>query len=429
MNPRRHLALLRAASWLAPAAGRAEWIAEWRAELWYVGLRRRTAFCMGAFRDAFWLRRHAPPAVRLQSPWQCLAVLALLAALSVFFAAKLPLPREMFFSRPLPPGLVTVSGITLSDYRLFPAEQSQAAFYGREALAERGLTVALASRNLFSLLRVPLSTSPDAGAVPLVITRSAWRRNFAGDPHIVGRRLIIKGRPAQVAAVISDRVWRLPGYAQAWLLVDDANLPGATSGYVIAHLSAPASHVSIHRTDGGVDGFRCSPLDEPAPLLVFLLLIALSAPILPAVTDLSLRRYQPDAHAFSHAAAARRWLFLAAKIALVMPIVLFGSADLFSLIAVNLQAHSVVVGTVVGLRWILIDQGRRCPVCLRLLTNPTPIGEPSRTLLEWYGTELICTRGHGLLHVPEIRSSYSESRWLYLDSSWSGLFRPQSAGR
>jgi hypothetical protein len=57
-----------------------------------------------------------------------------------------------------------------------------------------------------------------------------------------------------------------------------------------------------------------------------------------------------------------------------------------------------------------------------VLTNPTSIGEPSRTLLEWYGTELICGRGHGLLHVPEIRNSYSEQRWLHLDSSWSSLF-------
>ena len=82
----------------------------------------------------------------------------------------------------------------------------------------------------------------------------------------------------------------------------------------------------------------------------------------------------------------------------------------------------MIVGSVVGFRWVLVDQRRRCPVCLRLLTHATPIGEPSRTLLELYGTEQICTRGHGLLHVPEIRSSYSEQRWLRLDSSWSGLF-------
>ena len=44
-------------------------------------------------------------------------------------------------------------------------------------------------------------------------------------------------------------------------------------------------------------------------------------------------------------------------------------------------------------------------------------------LLAWYGTELICVKGHGLLHVPEIpTSSYSRQRWLRLDPSWRELF-------
>ncbi len=47
---------------------------------------------------------------------------------------------------------------------------------------------------------------------------------------------------------------------------------------------------------------------------------------------------------------------------------------------------------------MITDQQRRCPVCLRLLTNPVRIGTPSRTFLEWYGAESTCSRGHGLLH-------------------------------
>ena len=411
MSQRFHRALLRAASLLVRTAERAEWLAEWHAELWYVTPGRRTAFCLGAIRDAFWMRRHTPAPVRLQSPWECLGVLAVLATLSVFFALVLSLPREMFFAHDVPHGLVMVSRISFDDYRRFPAASADVAFLGGVRFHAGNLPVALASRNLSSLIRLPLAAI-DPDAAPLIVTRSAWRWNFASDPRIVGRRLNIGGRAAQVAAVISDSVWRLPGYAEAWLLVDEPTLAAESRGYAVAVTRSRTSSVSIPRLDGGVDRFTCIPLAEPM-LVPFLLIMAMGGAILPAVTRFSLGRYPPS---------PRRWAFLGAKIIVMIPIILFGSVDVLSLIAPMLQPHAVLVGTVIGFRWILMDQRRRCPVCLRVLTHPTPIGEPSRTLLEWYGTELVCTRGHGLLHVPEIRTSYTEQRWLRLDSSWSSLF-------
>lgn len=95
-----HYAILRVASLLAPRDRRAEWVKEWRSELWYVPRCQATPFCMGAFRDALWLRRNNPgPVTRtgigLESPLSCLAFLATLAALSVFIAVHLPaLPHE-----------------------------------------------------------------------------------------------------------------------------------------------------------------------------------------------------------------------------------------------------------------------------------------------------------------------------------------------
>ena len=124
----------------------------------------------------------------------------------------------------------------------------------------------------------------------------------------------------------------------------------------------------------------------------------------------------------------RRWIFLAVKIALLLPIVFCGTLDLAPIISRDLQPHGLLVGLIVAMRWALIDQRRRCPVCLRLLTNPTRIGGPSRTFLEWYGDELICAQGHGLLYVPEIATSCcSTQRWQYLDPSWSSLFRQGEA--
>jgi hypothetical protein len=79
-----------------------------------------------------------------------------------------------------------------------------------------------------------------------------------------------------------------------------------------------------------------------------------------------------------------------------------------------------------GLRWALRDQRQRCPVCLGKLTHPARVGQPSRNFLSWNGTELICVGGHGLLHVPEIPTSwFSTQRWMYLDPSWEILF-PES---
>jgi hypothetical protein len=79
-----------------------------------------------------------------------------------------------------------------------------------------------------------------------------------------------------------------------------------------------------------------------------------------------------------------------------------------------------------GLRWALRDQRQRCPVCLGKLTHPARVGQPSRNFLAFNGTELICVGGHGLLHVPEIPTSwFSTQRWMYLDPSWEILF-PES---
>ena len=74
------------------------------------------------------------------------------------------------------------------------------------------------------------------------------------------------------------------------------------------------------------------------------------------------------------------------------------------------------------------DQRRRCPVCLRLLTDPVRIGSASQTFLEWYGAESTCSRGHGLLQVSEMPASYAaKPEWLALGDSWNDLF-PEAAG-
>jgi hypothetical protein len=69
-----------------------------------------------------------------------------------------------------------------------------------------------------------------------------------------------------------------------------------------------------------------------------------------------------------------------------------------------------------SLFWALADQRQRCPVCLRLLSNPTRIGNSAQLVLGSYGAELMCNRGHGSLYVPTVPTSWcSSQRWQYLD--------------
>ena len=102
-----HLAILHAASLLVPGESRADWLAEWRAELWYISRKCSCdttcvtvdrgyliAFCVGSFKDALWLRRNMPHSEelatrRLESPKRCICLLSALAILSGAIASLL----------------------------------------------------------------------------------------------------------------------------------------------------------------------------------------------------------------------------------------------------------------------------------------------------------------------------------------------------
>lgn len=158
-------------------------------------------------------------------------------------------------------------------------------------------------------------------------------------------------------------------------------------------------------------------------LAISLLLVWLSAPS--PVAD-----YLVPPHPCAAAARLYWWGFFILKSALVFLIVFCGTVDVGSIIAPGgILPHAALVSYVLGFRWALMDQRRRCRVCLRLLINPIRIGEASNTMLAWYGTELMCQKGHGLLHLPEMpAASYSTQQWLHLDHSWRDLFTPK-AGR
>lgn len=160
-----------------------------------------------------------------------------------------------------------------------------------------------------------------------------------------------------------------------------------------------------------------------AILFVTLFEIGVALLVLRVITPVSLGEYPVPACLSHQGVRPRRWIFLAAKIALVVPIVFCGTVAVMQTAGVvMLQPQAAIVSYFFAFRWVLKDQRRRCPVCLRLLTNPVRIGRSSRFLLDWSGTELMCEQGHGLLYVPGTPSTFGRQRWLYLDASWRGLF-------
>lgn len=437
-----HDAILRLAALLAPRELREEWSAEWMAELWYIQQDRKpaTAFCLGAFKDALWLRRDSPPSpaiLRLESPFLCLSILAALTAMSVFaswhFAGPARLTRSpspgarnlvliSHYRRPLTAyptvRMAEFQSWTTRDQRLF----TDLAFYQphTERLHIPGhpaavLTIARASGNLFDLLHIALP-GPD-GEMRLVLSQSAWAKYFDRDPHIPGEVVEIASQSIHIAGVIPGSVSDLPLYADAWLLEDTqhlAALPPDSRGFVLARAhNSSLRHMFVAKAGGGHDYFDCVPLYDrvTSPVAGFLIIVLMSAFVLPAVTSVSLGDCKSD--------SIYRWLFLAAKSAMVLLMVYCWARYL---LFDGGPVHGLLIGCVLAFRWVLVDQRRRCPVCLRLLTNPVRIGRPSQTFLDWYGTELMCVKGHGLLHVPEISNSYSTQRWLHLDRSWAELF-------
>jgi hypothetical protein len=349
MSGALYRAILRCAAVLAPASQRADWLAEWRGELWHV---RRgahgvnvTVFCLGAFRDAFWLWRDGsyPDGdwVFAESPARCLAWLAALGAVCFAVSLLLPAARTVLLGSLYPRDLVMLTpagadGAEMTNGFIAPhpsvsREQFESMkAYGGEEFS--GLT-----------FYVPAPHGTKGFAVGRLRHDSMGKSPF----HFVR---------------LADRSLGLLGVVPATFLFACILLRIMTTGFRAGHLG------------------RIGP---------------------------------------------RRGLFLGAKALLVLTIVMFGSLDLGSLGGGVSPVFLDIAffGSLLGVRWMVADQRRRCPVCLRLLVNPVRIGETSRILLEWHGTELMCLRGHGMLYVPEWPAIWSgRQRWMGLGSSWGGLF-------
>jgi hypothetical protein len=328
-------------------------------------------------------------------------------------------------------------------YRLAKENVSAPAFQSERWLVAHG------SVNLFWMLGLPTKLSAASGeregTLPGVILSSRiWETKFASDPRISGKIVHIGRDEVRVIGVAPAGVWRMPGNVDAWFLEPDAANSGV--GYVIAHLTelgksemvssrVQITSSSMDDSDEELCGVSFSERTKgPWRFYEFTIFLAFLA--LPAVTSVSLGENNFCSYRPSWSNRFFRWMFLCAKFALLLPIVYFASLDVaywhsiaYSVGAQYIQLISSFTMGLFGLRWIVLDQRNRCPVCLRRVTHPAQVGMAGRTFLAWNGTELMCAGGHTLLHVPALPTSwFGTQRWLYLDTSWKFLFASSSAG-
>ena len=477
--------MLRSASLLVARERRADWRREWQGELWQVrhstatvggfslqSQRTSVKFCLGAFPDAWCLRRRSmmPVFAVHRSAAECL--MWLVFALGVLALAAHTLPgvdaeKDTLRYR-VRPGLLLIqeSGAT---GKATPAVSQQSfdgwqstrqrnfdalAYYrsARESVAiddgrSVSLQVARASSNLFALLDSPVLLASTFGVEKgpeIVLSHRVWRTVFDGDRDVAGRRMRIGAQTVRIAGVAPSTSLALPTAPDVWLLgaADGAGSAGDVKGFVIAHLSPRGQGAfDLHGDYLPIVAAGDDP-DEPSlvgsalweqsagPYWIARFALFLAFLALPAVVSVSLNESTYSAYRPSWVRQCVRGLFLAAKLVLVCAIAYYGSLvaaygfiDWYTPSAEFAQFVTGFTLSLLGLRWAVLDQRHRCPVCLRHVAHPARGGLFSQTFLGWNGTEMFCAGGHTLLHVPALPTSWFHApRWVYLDPSWRSLF-------
>ena len=477
-------ALIRVAGLLVPATSREEWISEWQAEIrhrWlflhHVGAwsteeaLRLLLRSLGAFLDAGWyftsqdsIQGRVHESVR--SPWTCLGAIGAAVALVAIVSAGLPATRDLFRSTP-----DASSGRLLFVWRHpsagggdkgVPADvtaawsRSSRLLDGAAAFRVRHESVQFGGRTtsrVFIITTEPalfsvLGAEPSLGRLPnesgVLLTYSLWRSLFHGDARVLGSHIRIGRESYRISGVLGSQfrfLSRQPALYVVLPTLQDApamivaRLRPSVPLPKLDHELTRISEVSCYYFFQGE--LRYAFPDEALwiPVKTFAISIVVSGLLLTAVSGIRMRHvYRALQHPY-RAALIRRMVFWSAKTVLALAFVflaglewarsgssmLFGSHDPAS---GPFLLWLYVLGAMAVFFWSAADQRGRCRVCLRLLCFPVRIGCPGCLLLDWSGTELLCSEGHGVLHVPHMHSSWEEegSRWIALDDSWKELF-------
>jgi MacB-like periplasmic core domain len=441
-------------------------------------------YCWGGFASAFWIRYEREPFLRRMERWwrapsTCLVLAALLVLVVVLAGGFIPASRSRFssaISRPDRVCVITLNGKfkrfrseTLLDlaeaWRDSKLLDAVAAYsWGPQRLAGTQRTIpiltAQVSPQFFELLGVKAALgrtlrSDDAQSCKtcIMLSDEIWKLQFKGDTSVIGRRITIDGIERTVIGVLPRNFHLVSSDIAVWTLLNPYIAPysnfverigavgrmknGATEAQVEADLTDlsenagyvfPASLLAVTSAQADMRG-------SIETYLAFLLLAVTCAVWIVCARHSDGGLGRPPS---TLAARCRWWMFFVAKSVLLL--IATGLLASFSARWVSLHFIGYMTPMVDGLTlwlflvlavaplsWSIRDQQKRCRACLRRLGSPIRIGAPGHVLLNWSGTEMVCSEGHGVLYLPDSQANWLErDRWNALDDSWAELF--QGAG-
>jgi len=286
----------------------------------------------------------------------------------------------------------------------------------------------------------------------IVISNWLWENGFRRDPAIIGKQVPFRGTMSTVVGVLPARFWFISPEISVWTLSQSRRLLNDAdhTGLVLRlrpGADMAAASAEFGRLVGNVGSTFGSARAEVTPIKnimrqgvqVYLLfsLLALIASVAMLALRLT-RSVSPNIRVGLRDNAAW-WLFFTAKTFLLVATCfvasLEGTRQALLTFTGNVPEYTgaisswfLLVTTVLAITWSLHDQYRRCHICLKRLEHESYVGVPARLLLDWWGTELVCSQGHGMLHVPEMKASWlEEEHWIQLDESWKALFDTEEA--
>ncbi len=437
--------------------------------------------CLGAIPDAFWhlasqqsVRNRVGNCAR--SPWTCLGGLAALLLVLAFLTSGFPATRELLgfgadphdgellfiwlhpgiggADRGLPPDvapawashshlLKAVAPFTIREAQLALPRPAQPAQLNSAPFNPAPLVITT-EPGLFALL----NARPSLGALPrtagVVLDYRTWLSAFRADPTVIGKQVQIGRESYRVASVLPPSFHFLtrqpslyvvqPHMLERRVLVVARAAAGAQKYKIDKELTKIAQDVCYYFFASQLRlSFSKSALLTP---LAFFVMAALVSALLTLAMCRVRARHIRSAFTPDHRQdAARRAAYFLGKLMLGLLFVFTAGLEVSRSQSAILFASKdpadgpllvwfYIIGAMGVFFWAVADQRSRCRVCLRLLCFPVRVGCPGCLLLEWSGTELLCTQGHGVLHVPHLAPSWDEEaeHWISLDESWSGLF-------